>query len=74
VVLTEASPWLTEQRWFNATRFTCFWRVQAPPDHYIEVKLTGMDGFRCDQSCYHFLEVKHASKINSGISFICYYL
>jgi hypothetical protein len=66
ILLTEAQPELKEVRWYNASNFTCYWRVRAPADHFIEVKLEQLEGFKCDQSCYTFIEVKYASMANSG--------
>uniref|UniRef100_A0A914IEZ8 Metalloendopeptidase n=1 Tax=Globodera rostochiensis TaxID=31243 RepID=A0A914IEZ8_GLORO len=71
ILLTEQNPTLTEMRWYNATNFTCYWRLRAPADHYIEVKLFKLDGFKCDQSCYNFIEVKHGNLANSGPRFCC---
>ena len=72
LLLTEAQPELKELRWYNSTNFTCYWRIQAPADHYIEVKFEQLDGFKCDQSCYNFFEVKYGNMANSGNSNITY--
>ncbi|KAL3089284.1 hypothetical protein niasHS_007006 [Heterodera schachtii] len=71
ILLTPQNPTFTEFRWYNATNFTCYWRLRAPASHYIEVKLFRLDGFTCEQSCYNFVEIKHGNLANSGPRFCC---
>uniref|UniRef100_A0A914KR45 CUB domain-containing protein n=1 Tax=Meloidogyne incognita TaxID=6306 RepID=A0A914KR45_MELIC len=71
ILLTPDTPEKEEIRWFNASKFTCYWRIQAPADHYIGVNLTNMEGFKCEQSCYSFVEIKYGNMANSGPRFCC---
>ena len=58
---------MQEIRWYAASKFTCYWRIQAPADYYIGVKLENMEGFKCEQACYSFIEIKYGNLENSGM-------